>query len=72
MNKWLRISKLPTSISRKRLESILLSGAVGIHESVLRSHAIVEEVEYLLIQNTPPEILLGIIAVMKSGESDAR
>jgi len=43
------------------------AGATGAHESLLRSYHIVQKVQELLVQETPPAIILEIIEDLRAG-----
>lgn len=57
------IRDLPTELTQKMMTSpaFLHRQTNAIHESVLRSYHIVEEVKHLLKLNTPQEVILEII-----------
>lgn len=63
---FLEIQKVPTSISREELQQHVVSGCAGVHESVLRSYQVLQQVKRLLSKGVPPDIISELIEVMES------
>jgi len=51
----------PTSLDRGELEKIVMNGAAGIHESLLRSYQVLQLVKDLLNRKVDHEVVLQII-----------
>lgn len=58
----LEIAAMPTVVKE------VPANCNGIHESMLRSYQILALVKRWLADNTPPSIVLEVIAVMESGK----
>ena len=57
------IREKPKTLTRLKIEAALSTGMCGMHESLLRSYAVLEKVRELLMadQPTPPKVILEII-----------
>lgn len=59
------IRDMPTSISADEMRIYLSSGCSGVHESMLRSYAILNKVKRLLLEGTPCAVVLELIQMME-------
>ena len=66
-NRLLRPSLYPESIERNDLQGYLNFGAQSIHESLMRSHHLLNLVVFLLRDNTPAKVILEIIELNQAG-----
>jgi len=53
--------QFPTSLDRAELEKIVMNGASGIHESLLRSYQVLLLVKELLNRKVDHQVILQII-----------
>ena len=70
MNNYLQIRDTQTSITPDYARKVFNEGAVGIHESVLRSYQILQKVRVLLADGVPPHVVLELIDLMDSHKPD--
>lgn len=61
MNQLTEPKQFPTSLDRAELEKIVMNGASGIHESLLRSYQVLLLVKELLNRKVDHQVILQII-----------
>jgi hypothetical protein len=63
--KYLEIAAMPTSISVEDMRSYLDQRISGVHESVMRSSAILQKVKEMLMLDVPASVIEEAIEVME-------
>lgn len=61
MNQLTEPKQFPTSLDRAELENVVMNGASGVHESLLRSYQVLLLVKDLLNRKVDHEVILQII-----------